>query len=364
MGNASELGRTISRQNARENLQAKKENWLAIKWRKLRNPQSSITPEPGLPEPVIGESFPPSLSKAPEELHSFDQEISGGSSDNGGTQTRRRQITPEFPRREEFTTNWETSEIKPEHLEGVMELYRDDFNLTRHISAPEITPFIPKDWDNPDQVERFRKAIKEFYFPSKIVTIPAREVRGRSMEEHKVHGLIVEGQTGYGKRKTVVNLPVERKSHIVLENGAVAGVISSYTDEPWDFYGDRENNIIWHQHVMVIAKSHRGKGLGIYLEMYALQEAVKAGATQVVAWVNLITTYNVNEFMLRRVGFKEDSRQEGKAVFNPIDERNGINVPMQRFYTNPARINAAFPDAYADWERKKRGENRHIPNQG
>lgn len=225
-------------------------------------------------------------------------------------QSGRKQESNEASRKVEERHTWDVSEMKPFHLPGVVNLFRDydrpietpDGMFDRdslHVHHENLTLYTPRNWKDQEAVSRFEDVAEKFYFP--------------------------DGEFEVIAPKTGEPVKVKRKSWVAMRDGEVVGVYSALNDDPYAPKSDRERAErpfdpdkpneqplrMAYGHVMMIKRSVRRMEIGSYLFAKSNDEIFAAGYDQVTGCIDQAGNWSANVDFLLSLGFRDDFRKSG-----------------------------------------------------
>lgn len=266
---------------------------------------------------------------------------------------------PEFKRKENVQFGLEFRPIQEEDIDVMIEKdWFKDPKRNAHLLGETINDeTLPKNWDDPDQVAKFKKALHDFYFPPSPFIIHAKDGNGNSIRDAEV------------TRHTLV---VTKEGHLAGATSWLEGQSMKdgkptrlTTGDPWASPADVRRYKQAHTQMHVVAPEFEGQGFGLALLIARTDAIFEAGYDRIVTWVNRVSGYERNQTLFESVGYDEDSERKGRLYFNPTVE--GKAIKMWRYVLDksvwengletPDGIIGGRNDAIRRWNERKIGIN-------
>lgn len=211
-----------------------------------------------------------------------------------------------LPERQEVTLSWSHRDIEPADVDQMInDGWYKDFNRVRHLIGDTInTETLPQDWNDPEQVDKFRKIMHSFYFPGGPFEVKAYDDKGNHIRDAIVrrHTLVAEKE---GKLAGVTSW-LEGED-ILDEKG---NIIGKSTGDPWS---KEDEPLSSHTQMHLVRREFSGQGIGLYLAILRTDRIFKAGYQQIVTWVNTIGDTRPNDQLFYEMGYDD----RGKTYLNP-----------------------------------------------
>lgn len=213
-----------------------------------------------------------------------------------------------LPEHQEVTLSWSHRPIEERDVDQMIDdgWFRD-FNRVRHLIGDTInTETLPKNWDDPEQVAKFRKVMHDFYFPGGPFKVEAYDAEGNHIRD-----AVVTRQTIVAERdgKLAGTTSWLEGQDILDDNG---NIIGKTTGDPWSKDDDPLSS---HTQMHFVRKEFSGQGIGLYLAIVRTDKIFSAGYEQIVTWVNNIGDSRPNDQLFYEMGY--DDRD--KIYLNPTD---------------------------------------------
>lgn len=263
-----------------------------------------------------------------------------------------------FQTEQEFKSKWHIRPIQHQDIDTmIQDGWFQDPRRVDHLKGDLINKdTLPKNWDDADEVTRFKTHLSGFYFPGGEFRVDALDNSGNLIR----------------------SALVERKTLVMEKNGVLAGTTSWLSgDETGDPWSDPADEVMRaHTQMHFVAKEFSGQGLGLALAI-ARTEAIfaekdKQGEQkyeEIVTWVNTVGDYHVNEALFESMGYEEKGN---KVYINTTDPDKAVKMRRYVLDRETWEKGAVRPDGLVvgrtasieRWEDKKKGINHRAPNLG
>ncbi len=276
-----------------------------------------------------------------------------------------------FKKEQKHEITWNIKPIEPKHIEEMIDMgwFKNKARIV-HMKGDLINDEnLPEDWNNAEQVARFRQKLHEYYFPGGFFKVDARDDVGNQIREDPAE--------------------VKRRTLIIEKNGTFAGMTSwlvgKDTGDPWSKDDTPRRS---HTQMHWVSEDFSGQGFGLALgiartdAIFGIEESegeleelfkdyseeVDGGYEEIVTWVNLEGNYLVNEVLFASMGYEGGEAQ----YINTTDPKK--SVLMRRYvlkkdvWLNGKVLPNGKPvgreASIARWEAKKQGKTHREPNLG